>query len=56
MMIALRLRAKRDRDLIQAVKGIEHGERSQVIRDALRSYLNTPLQSYYRGVGHKPRA
>lgn len=38
--VTFRLRKRKDGDLIEAVKGIDQGELSDVIRQALRKELN----------------
>lgn len=40
--ISFRLRKRRDKDLLDAVKGIDPGELSDVIREALRKELKFP--------------
>lgn len=39
--IGLRLRKKKDQDIVEALKGIEEGEISELIRKGLRLMLNT---------------
>lgn len=39
--IGFRLRHKKDQDIIEALKGIEEGEVSELVRKGLRLMLNT---------------